>query len=332
MTEEDILKKISNKAYSPIYFLMGEESYYIDLIADHIEANVLTEAEKEFNLTVLYGKDVDEATIISQAKRFPMMANYQVVIVREAQALKKIEELQHYVENPVKSTILVICYKYGKLDKRKTFAKVVEKNGILYESPKIYDSQVSAWITDYCRKRKYRIQPKAVSLLAESLGTQLSTLVNELGKLMINVPEGSEITAELVETNIGINKDYNVFELSAALNFKDRTKANRIVLHFCQNEKEHPAVMVIPMLYTSFLRVLLYHHLPDKSTNNVASALGIKPFFVSEYVKGAANYPRGRIEKVISLLHEYDLKAKGVDNNSAGSGELLKELVYKILN
>ena len=238
MTEADIIRKLSNKVYQPLYFLSGEESYQIDLISDYIEANVLSEQEKEFNLTILYGKDVDEPTIISHAKRFPMMANYQVVIVKEAQNLKKIEDLQPYIEKPVKSTILVICYKYGKLDKRKGFAKSVEKNGILYESPKLYDNQVAGWISDYLKNQKYSIQPKAAQLLAESLGTNLAKVVNEINKLMINIPRGSEITSEHIEENIGISKDFNVFELSKALELRDRVKATRIVMHFAMNEKD----------------------------------------------------------------------------------------------
>jgi DNA polymerase-3 subunit delta len=331
MTEEEILKKLANKVYQPVYFLTGEEPYYVDMICDHMEAHILTEAEKEFNLTIVYGKDVDIPTIISHAKRYPMMANYQIVIVKEAQVIKKIEELQPYIENPVKSTILVVCYKYAKLDRRKTFSKLVEKHGVLYESPKIYDNQVPAWITDYLRKRKYSIQPKAAQMLAEYLGTNLSNVVNELGKLMINVPAGSEITAQHIEQNIGISKDYNVFELSRALEARDRLKVHRIVLHFAQNEKENPVTKVIPMLYASFVKVLMYHYIRDKNTNNVASALSVKPVFVQDYVKAAANYPLPKVKRVVSILREYDLKSKGLDNNSADGGDLLKELVYKIV-
>lgn len=331
MTEQEILKKIANKVYHPVYFLMGEEPYYIDLICDYIEANVLTDSEKEFNLSVFYGKDIDAPGIISEAKRFPMMSNYQVVIIKEAQTIKKIEELQSYITNPVKSTILVICYKYGKIDKRKVFAKTIDKVGVMYESKKIYEDKVPAWITEYLRKRQVAIQPKAAHLLAESLGADLSKVVNELGKLLINVEKGSEITADLVAKNIGISKDFNVFELINCLLYKDVTKAGQIVIYYGQNSKEYPCARILPLLYTSFQKVLLYHQIQDKSMNNVAAILSIQPYFVKDYVKGASLYSRAKVEQIIGFLHEYDVKAKGVDSTADG-GELLKELVFKILH
>jgi DNA polymerase-3 subunit delta len=332
MDHEDILKKLENKVYQPLYLLMGEEAYYIDLISETIEEKILDAAEKEFNLTVLYGKDVDVPTIISHAKRYPMMSNYQVVIIKEAQDVKKLEDLQPYVENMLKSTILVLCYKYGKVDKRKTFAKACEKHGVVFESPKIYDNQVAAWITQYLKKKNYTIQAKATALLAESLGTNISRIVNEIGKLTINVPQGTEITATHIEQNIGINKDYNVFELSKALEQKDRTRVNKIVLHFAQNEKEFPMPMITAILYTTFTKLLKYHFTADKSSNNMASVLGVKPFLVNDVVKGAANFSPARLVRIFSLLREYDLKSKGVDGSSGNSGDLLKEMTFKMLN
>jgi DNA polymerase III subunit delta len=332
MSYDEIIKSLSNKVYKPIYFLMGEESYYIDAISDYIEQNILTAEEKEFNQSVVYGKDADVPTIISYAKRFPMMANYQVVIVKEAQDIKKIEDLQPYVENPLKSTILVICYKYARLDKRKAIAKVIEKQGVLFESPKIYDNQVQAWITGYLKKRNYSISLKAASLLAECLGTDLSRIVNEFTKLAINVPPGNEITPEHIEQNIGISKDYNAFELIRALEQKNTPKANQIIMYFAQNEKENPIQKVLSSLYMSFSKVLIYHYIPDKSKNNVASVLSVNPFFVNDYAVAAKNYNAAKLSRIISLLREYDMKSKGVDNISATGGELMKELVYKILH
>ncbi len=332
MDHEDILKKLHNKVYHPVYLLMGEESYYIDLISDYIEEKILDAGEKEFNLTVLYGKDVDVPTIISNAKRYPMMSNYQVLIIKEAQDIKKLEDLQSYVENPLKSTILVLCYKYGKVDKRKTFAKAVDKHGVIYESPKIYDNQVPAWIAQHLKSLNYPIQTKATALLAESLGTNISRIVNEIGKLIINIPPGTEITATHVEQNIGISKDYNVFELTKALEQKDRTRVNKIVLHFAQNEKEFPVPMVTAILYTTFVKLLKYQFATDKSSANIAALLGIKPFLVQDYAKAAANYPPGKLVRVFSLLREYDMKSKGVDGSGGNAGDLLKELTYKILN
>lgn len=331
ITCEDILKKIANKAYHPVYCLMGEEPYYIDLISDYIENNVLDENEKEFNLTVLYGKDTDVPTLISYAKRFPMMSNFQVLIVKEAQDIKKIEELLPYIENPLKSTILVLCYKYGKFDKRKAFAKAIDKHGVLYETPKLYDNQVAPWIVQYLQKKKYSIQSKATALLVESLGSSLSRIVNELDKLIINIPPGTEITAAHVEENIGISKDFNVFELTRALEQRDEFRANHIMLHLSKNEKEFPLVMIIAMIYLSFAKILLYHYTPDKSPNNIASVLSVNPFFVKDYERAARNYSPARAVKVIALLREYDLKSKGIDSSAPESG-LLKELVYKILH
>jgi DNA polymerase-3 subunit delta len=332
MTFDDIIKNLNNKVYSPIYLLMGEESYYIDVISDYIENNLLDASEKEFNQSVLYGRDVDVPTLVSYVKRYPMMANYQVVIVKEAQDIKKIEELLPYAENPLKSTILVLCHKYGKIDKRKSFYKTVSKQGVVFESAKIYDNQVPGWITDYLKKHNYSISSKASLLLAESLGTDLGLIVNELSKLIINIPAGTEINPLHIEQNIGISKDFNTFELCRALEQRNNYKANQIVLHFAQNEKENPLQKIISSLYISFSKVLIYHYIQDKSKNNVAAVLSINPFFVSDYVAAAQNYSRAKLFRIISFLREYDLKSKGVDNISASDGELMKELIYKILH
>ncbi len=329
---DNILSDLKKKIFYPVYFLYGEEAYFIDEISESIEQNVLTDTEKEFNQTIIYGKDTNIPTLVSYAKRFPMMANYQVIIVKEAQDLDKIEELAGYVEHPLNSTLLVICYKYEKIDRRKSFFKSIEKTGVLFESPRLYDNQIPDWITDYVRKKNYTITTKATFLLAEFLGTDLSKIVNEISKLTINIPPGQEITEEYVEKNIGISKDFNVFELQKALGRKDIFKSNQIITHFGANPKENPLVKVIPLLYSYFSKVLIYHHLPDKSRNNVASALSINPFFVQDYQAAAGNFKVTRLISIISLLREYDLKAKGVDNISATDGELMKELVFKILH
>jgi DNA polymerase III subunit delta len=331
MNYEEIIKGLQNKVYKPIYFLMGEEPYYIDEISDHIEQHILTAAEKEFNQSVIYGRDMDVPTIISYCKRFPMMANYQVIIVKEAQEIKKIEELQPYAENPVKSTILVLCYKYAKIDKRKAFSKTLDKQGVLFETPKIYDNQVPAWISSYLKPKNHSISAKAATLIADHMGTDLGRIANELNKLLINVPAGTEITVEHVASNIGISKDFNVFELSRALEQKNKTKVNQIILYFAQNEKENPIQKVISGLYLSFSKILLFHYIADKSKNNVAAVLSVNPYFVNDYVSAAQNYSREKLFSVISLLREYDVKSKGVDSHAEG-GDLMKELAYRILN
>jgi DNA polymerase-3 subunit delta len=329
---DQLLTDLKNQIYSPIYLLHGEETYFIDVISDYIEQHVLSDLEKEFNQTIVYGRDSDVPTVISYARRFPMMANYQVLIIKEAQELEKIEELLSYVEHPVPSTILVLCHKYATLDKRKLFYKALEKRGTIFESAKLYDNKVPDWITDYLRVRKYRISPKAALILTEFLGNDLGKIVNELQKLLINLSPGAEITEEIVDQNIGISKDFNVFELQKALGAKDVYKSNLIINHFAANVKDNPLVKIVPILSAYFTKLLLFHTMPDKSQNNVASVLGIHPFFVQEYQVAAKNYPAGKLFRVISDLREYDLKSKGVDSGSASDGELMRELVFRILH
>lgn len=329
---DNILSDLKKKIYYPVYFLYGEEAFFIDRITECIEETVLTETEKEFNQTIVYGKDADVATVVSYVKRYPMMANYQVIIVKEAQDIENIEELGGYIENPLTSTLLVICYKYEKVDRRRAFYKSIEKAGVLFESPRLYDNQIPDWITAYLREKNYTISAKASFLLAEFLGTDLSMIVNEIGKLTINIPPGHEITEDYVERNIGISKDFNVFELQKALARKDVFKSNQIITYFAANPRENPLVKVLPILYNYFSKVLIYHYLPDKSKNSVAAALSVNPFFVADFQLAARNYRVSKLVSVISLLREYDLKAKGVDNISATDGELMKELVFKILH
>jgi DNA polymerase-3 subunit delta len=331
---ENILLDLKNRIYSPVYFLYGEESYFIDMISDFVEKNVLSELEKEFNQTIIYGKDIDIPTLASYARRFPMMSNYQVIIVKEAQDLNKLEELEPYIINPMESTLLVLCYKYEKIDRRKTLFKSIEKKGILFESARLYDNKIPDWIGEYVRKRNYSISTKACFLLAEFLGNDISKIVNEISKLIINIPEKQEITEEYVEKNIGISKDYNIFELQKALGKKEVLKANQIINYFAANPRDNPLVKVIPLLFSYFSKILIYHHLRDKSRNNVAAALSINPFFVMDYQQAAANYTSGKLTSIISLLREYDLKAKGVDSSGTSfpDGELLKELIFRILH
>ncbi len=330
MEYKDIIGDLKKKKYSPIYFLMGEEPYFIDLISDYAEKQILDETEKEFNLQVLYGRDVDVQTIISEAKRYPMMSEKQVVIIKEAQNVRNIEELEPYLAQPLDSTLLFICYKYKTLDKRKTFPKTLAKKGVLFESKKLYENKVPEWINAYLKEKKYSANPKSTQLLTEYLGADLGKIANELDKLMINLKEGSEITADHIQNNIGISKDYNTFELTAALAKKDVLKSNRIVNYFASNTKEHPMVLSIAALYGYFVKVFQYHMLENKS--QAASALGVNPYFLKDYIEASQNYPKGKIRDIIGMLREYDLRYKGFDNGSADEGELMKELVYRILH
>ncbi|TSA30123.1 MAG: DNA polymerase III subunit delta [Bacteroidetes bacterium] len=332
MTFESILADLKRKIYHPVYLLYGEEPYFIDELSDYIEDHVLGESEKEFNQTVLYGRDVDAPAIISYARRFPMMANYQVLIIKEAQDAGDLDALTPYLQQPLTSTLLVLCYKYGKIDKRKSIAKAADKAGILFESARLYDNKIPGWIEAYVNERNYTISAKACFMLTEFLGADLSKIVNEIRKLIINIPEGTEIDAELVERNIGISKDFNVFELQKALAAKQVFKANQIIHYFGANPRENPMVKVVPILSSFFAKVLLYQHLQDKSRNHAASALGVHPFFLQDYQATARNYSPANVKSVIGILREYDLKSKGVDNNSATDGELMKEMIFRILH
>ena len=333
MTYEQILKDLENKKYFPIYFLMGEESYFIDEITDYISENVLDESEKTFNQITFYGKDTDFASIINTAKKFPMMSNHQVVIIKEAQNIKNIDDLIYYIDSPQKSTLLVINYKYGKLNKNKKVYKALQKNAILFESNKLYDNKIPQWINDYLAKTKYAITPDAVMLLVDFAGNGLSKIAKELDKLIITLPQNQNtINKQHIEANIGISKDYNNFELHKALAKKNVLKANRIINYFSNNQKNNPINVTITSLYFYFSKVLAYHFINDKSKNKVASVLRIHPFFVTEYASAAKIYNPSKLVGIISLLREYDLKSKGVNNNSTSPGELLRELIYKILH
>jgi DNA polymerase-3 subunit delta len=332
MKFEQIQSDLKNKIYYPVYFLAGEESYYIDVLSDIIEKNVLSESERDFNQTIVYGRDTNPLDIISLAKRYPMMASHQVVIVKEAQDVQKIEELESYIMNPLESTVLVLNYKYKNVDKRKSFYKKIEKKGILFESKKIYDNQIPAWINNYLQNAGYSITPKASFMLAEFLGSDLGKIVNEINKLIINIPGKTEINDDLIEKNIGISKDFNIFELQHAIGSRDILKANRIAIYFAANPKENPLVKTITILFGYFSKLLIYHQLKDKSKNNVASALSINSFFVKDFQVAARNYNMGKLTHIIGLLREYDLKSKGVNNISTTDGELLKEFLFKILH
>jgi len=331
---EDIKKivaDIKKGNLKPIYFLMGEEAYYIDAISDYIEKNVLSDEEKGFNQMTLYGRDVTVEEIVSNAKRFPMMAERQVVIVKEAQDLARtIDKFEAYAKNPQLTTVLVINYKYKKLDKRKAVYKAIKKAGIVFESKKLYDNQVPDWIRRVLSGQNYTITPKASQMLVEFLGTDLSKIMNELNKLKIILPTGTNITPEHIEKNIGISKDYNNFELRKAIGYRDTLKAFKIVNYFGENPKDNPMVVTVSLLYNFFSQLLHLHGLHDKNPRSVASALKVNPYFVNEYIDAAKNYPMKKVSAVIANLREFDVKGKGVNSNAVPQGDLLKELLVRI--
>lgn len=330
---KQLVTDIKNGIIKPIYFLMGEEPYYIDKISDFIEQNILSEEEKGFNQMVLYGRDVTIEDIVANAKRYPMMAERQVLIIKEAQDLSRtIEKLVDYASNPQLTTVLVVNYKYKKIDKRKALYKTIKKIGVVYESKKLYENQVGEWIRRVLSPKDYSITPKAAQMLVEFLGTDLSNINNELEKLQIILPKGSQITPELIEENIGISKDYNNFELRKAVGNKDVLKAQQIAKYFGDNPRSNPMVVTVSLLFNFFSQLLYYHGLNDKSSRSVASALRINPYFVNEYISAARNYPMKKVSQVISTLREFDVKSKGVGANAVPQGDLLKELLVRIMS
>lgn len=330
---EQILTDLRKKIYSPIYFLMGEEPFYIDLISDFIQNNVLDETEKEFDQTILYGKDVDIISVINAAKRYPMMGTHQVLIVKEAQLIKEWDNLIHYLSKPLKYTVLVFCFKYSTPDKRKKWFQEVSKVAIVYESVKLRDYEIGNWITKYCKSKNVGIEEKAVVMLSEYLGTDLSKLVNELEKLILTKPaDSSRITPDLVEKNIGISKDFNVFELQSALINRDVLKANRIIQYFSENKKANPMVLILAQLFKFFSELMMFHYLPDKSQSAVASELKINPYFVKDYQKASQVFGAWKTMNIISYIRETDARYKGIDNPSTVEGDLMKELIFKMLH
>ena len=328
-----IVNDIKSGNIKPIYFLMGEEPYYIDKLSDYIEQNVLTEDEKSFNQTILYGRDVTIEDIISTAKRYPMMAERQVVIVKEAQDLTKtIDKLESYAENPMPTTVLVFCYKYKTLDKRKKMTKLMDKSGVVYESKKLYENQVGDWIKRVLSGKSYSIEPKANAMLVEFLGTDLSKINNELEKLQIILPKGSTITAGHIEENIGFSKDFNNFELLNALGAKNQLKAFKIVQYFSDNQKANPLVVTTSTVFGFYIKILKYHGLKDRNPKNVASVLGVSPYFLKDYDLALKNYPMKKVSQIVGALRDIDVKSKGVGANALSQSDLLREMLFKIFN
>lgn len=333
-TYEEIVRSIKNHDYKPVYYLMGEESYYIDKISEYILQTVLKEEEREFNQTVLYGSDTDISTVINAAKRYPMMAERQVVILKEAQHVKRMEDLVYYVQKPLQSTILVICHKNGTLDRRKKLAAEIEKVGFLFESKKMKDSQLPGFITSYLKRKSVEIEPKASEMMAEFVGTDLSRMAGELDKLVITLAPGiRRVTPEQIERNIGISKDYNNYELRSAIVAKDVLKANRIIKYFAENPKTNPIQMTLSVLFGFFSNLMLAYYAPDKTEQGIANQLGLKSAWQArEYMAAMRVYSGVKVMQIIGEIRYCDAKSKGVENASLSDEDLLRELVYKILH
>lgn len=334
LTFEEIGKQLKARTYAPVYLLMGEEDYYIDRIADYILDTVLTDTEKEFNQTVIYGADADVAEVINAAKRYPMMADHQVVVVREAQMMKNLDDLVYYVRKPLLSTILVVCYKHGTIDRRKKLVAEVDKAGVLFESKKMKDAQLPSFIASYLKRRRVEIDPKASEMMADFVGNDLNRMAGELDKLVITLPEGQlRITPELIEQNIGISKDYNNFELRNALIVKDVLKANRIVKYFAENPKNNPLQMTLAVLFNFFSNLMVAYYAPQRTEQGIAAHLGFRsPWQSRDYMAAMRAYSGVKVLQVIHAIRMCDAQSKGVDNPSTSNGELLRQLVFFILH
>ena len=329
---EEILLDLKNKIYHPVYLLAGDEAYFIDELTNYMDKNILNSMEKEFNQTVVYGLDSNVFDVISMARRFPMMANHQVLIVREAQHLKESEKLADYLKNPLKTTILVLAYKHKAIDKRtKLYKKAVEK-GVVFSSSRLWDNQVPNWIEKRINSMGYSINYRESFILSEYLGADLSKIDNELKKMCLNILPGAQITDTLIEENVGISKDYNVFELQQALIKVDVMKANRIVNYFAANPKENSIFMVLPILHNFFFRTMVLAQIKHLDNREIASKLKIRPNQISQYREVLGKYRVMKIASIIEEIKNYDLKAKGLGNVNASHGELLRELIYKILH
>ena len=339
---DEIIRNLERKQYAPVYMLCGEESYYIDMVSAYMEEHILDEASKAFDQMVLYGKDLpgaDIAPAIANARGFAMMGGMKLIIVREAQTVKKWDALALYLDNPQPTTILVICYKYGNPDKRlSVFKNIEKKGGVWMQSDRLRDYQMPAWIRDYMQQRlsalsrKVDMDPKVPQMLADYLDADMSAVVGAVDKLIVGMPDGcTKIDMALVERNVGISKDYNVFELQDALIKSDVLRAHRITQYFASS-KDHPMVKELGILYNFFANLMLYHYLPDKSERAVAPVLGISPFFVKDYAAAARRFSAGKTFHIIGYFREIDARSKGVNNPSAKDADLWKELIYKILH
>jgi len=334
MTFEQIKADIVARKFQPVYLFMGDESYYIDELTDLLIQTVLPETERDFNQTIQYGMETDVATIVTLSRSFPMMSDYQLVVVKEAQGLKKIEDLDVYVKNPLKSTILVLNYKNGSLDKRKKLYAEIDKNGIVFESKKIPEYKIPGFVNSYFMTKGLGIDQKSAQMLTDYLGNDLSKLVNEMEKLILSIPQTEKrITAELIERNIGISKDFNNFELLKAVIEKDTFKANQIADYFQKNPKNNPYIVTLVVLFNFFSNLMVCYWAKDKSENGIARELGFRnPYQAKDYVSALRNYKAMKSMEIIALLRSYDAKGKGVDNVSTADGELLRELLYKMMH
>ena len=333
-----ILKDLKAKTYAPVYWLQGEEAYFIDSLSDYIEENALEESLKSFNQSVLYGKECKVTDILNHARQFPMMSERRVVIVKEAQEISDINKeegekaLAAYLEHLNTSTVLVFCYKYKVLDGRKKLATLVDKAGVLLSEKRIYDNKVPDWIRTFAANLQLRLNEKAVQMMSENIGTNLERIANELKKIKLNVPADSLIDEHHIQRFVGISKDFNEFELQKAIGLRDHKKAHQIVQYFGANTKSHPVIPLIVILFSYFTKLLLLHKNSQAPDDELARKIGVSPFFVKEYRLAARTYNLAKVVQNIHLIKEADLQAKGITSSNLSDEDLMKELVYKLMH
>lgn len=330
LSEKQLIDDLKAQKFVPVYLITGEENYYIDLISDYFEKKVIADDFRDFDQTVVYGRDTDMKTVISLAKRYPMMSPIQLVLVKEAQDIAKDWELlADYLDHPQPQTVLVFCYRHKKMDKRTKTYKAISAKGVVYEKARLRDYEVPDWIARVVSQQGYQITQKGAVLIAEALGNDLGKIANELSKVYISLPKGSVINEEVIESNIGISKDYNVFELQNAIGRRDIAQCTRIVNYMAASTKDNPIQMLLPLLYGYFIKVMLFIQEPDKK--KAMAVMKVNPYFMKDYETAARNYTLGKLASCIGYLYDTDLRSKGVRNNGTVSdGELLKELVFKI--
>lgn len=335
LTEKQLIDNLKAGKYLPVYLITGEENYYIDIVSDYFENQLIDESFRDFDQTIVYGRDVTMHSVVSLAQQFPMMSPIRLVLVKEAQDinLKEWELLSKYLESPQPQTLLVFCYRHKKLDKRTAAYKAIAKVGGICEHAKLRDYEVPDWIGSYVNQHGFAITQRGSLLIAEYLGNDLGKISNELAKVFISLQPGDTINEDTIERNIGISKEYNVFELQNAIGRRDVVQCNRIINHFAANPKENPIQLILPNLYNYFIKIMEYHQLTDKSQSGAASALKVNPYFVRDYATAAGNYPLGKLASCIGYLNEADLRCKGIHSSSTVTdGEILKELIFKIIH
>lgn len=335
LTEKQLIDNLKAGKYLPVYLITGEENYYIDIVSDYFENQLIDESFRDFDQTIVYGRDVTMHSVVSLAQQFPMMSPIRLVLVKEAQDinLKEWELLSKYLESPQPQTLLVFCYRHKKLDKRTAAYKAIAKVGGICEHAKLRDYEVPDWIGSYVNQHGFAITQRGSLLIAEYLGNDLGKISNELAKVFISLQPGDTINEDTIERNIGISKEYNVFELQNAIGRRDVVQCNRIINHFAANPKENPIQLILPNLYNYFIKIMEYHQLTDKSQSSAASALKVNPYFVRDYATAAGNYPLGKLASCIGYLNEADLRCKGIHSSSTVTyGEILKELIFKIIH